>query len=923
MHLKIYFSFLLFANFIILSFQLSAQTIPLAKRNVSGILRDSLNAPIVNATISLISEKDTLKTQTNAVGYWGFKGVKSAEFLLQVKVLGYSPYNKKYFNNDTKAQISIPPIQLGGKALELEAVTIKGIRGPAVKGDTTEFWASDYIVRNYARLGDLLKRMEGITIDSEGSVFYNGERVVKALLNNSNYFDGSVKDAIKELPADIVERIQIIDQNATTLGSKSIKTEESVKVLNIVTKPGKSAGKMYNGSLSEGSSGRLATKGSIRRIDAADQLSANAGYDENPMGLNPTKIPGTLGNMMIPSSSNVSSGKSKNITAGLSKSVKIGKFSFSPNYNFTNQNLSTTTKTFSEDYYSQGNLSKEQNDQENVQSNRHTLNGFFNYSSKNTRNINGNIQIAYNEKYNEGNNSFLQNGIVNNFTQELTARRSKTFSYSFNGTFGQTISEKLRFSSNINSSLTNGKAKEDDKIDIFSTQDIDLKPDSTLSQFKQSTDFSLTNTLTNLLTWSYSKKMKVQGEFMPSNTYSLRDIKAYLIDDFESVFNSDLSNYQQENKTIIPLKISVEYNFTNGFYLSPAIKVKNQWLRGKLMEEGSPVSRSDFFAEPSLAVGYFNKKVGKIDLRVNSLFTQPQLNQLNPSRFYLTPYQIQVGNPDLENSKQMIYSVTYSNYFKKLKLNASITASLNLINNLVTVNRSILIDPNSQVFTTVNSYANINGYQSYTNQLSLTKTLQKINTTLNFSGFFVKGQFPYFAEGKIENRNSTNQNYKLSSFYGSLKWLELTPEIRYSSVVDMNSLAMGTAAKTYNRNFSADLKIAVFMPKDWSFASTLTQSLYQTTNVVRNTSPFVVNANIEKRILKNRTAIISLAVMDLAKQNAVIGYSSTNSGYINRVTNPESRYYLLQFSWQPQIWGKSKYGAGAGRTGSGSPIIVE
>src|SRR5690554_2763557 len=166
----------------------SAQTVTLEERNVSGFLLDSLNEPIHGATVSLTSEKDTMQTATNEFGYYGFQQVKSAEFLLVIRALGYETFNRKYFNNDTRKQLNIPDIRLGVKVEALDEVTIQRLGGPVVKGDTTEFWASDYIVRDYARLEDLLRRMEGITIDADGSVFYNDKPVVKALFNNSEYF---------------------------------------------------------------------------------------------------------------------------------------------------------------------------------------------------------------------------------------------------------------------------------------------------------------------------------------------------------------------------------------------------------------------------------------------------------------------------------------------------------------------------------------------------------------------------------------------------------------------------------------------------------------------------------------------------------------------------------------------------------------
>lgn len=219
-----------------------------------------------------------MHTSTNEFGYYGFEGVRSADFLLTITAMGHDTYNRKYFNNDTRALLNIPPIRLGVKFEELEEVTIERLRGPSVRGDTTEFWARDYIVRDYARLEDLLRRMEGITIDPDGSVYYNGEEVVRALFNNETYFTGSVKEAMKELPADIVERIQIIDRNIEGTGAREMKSEETVKVMNIVTKEDKAAGKMFNFTLEGGTQTRRKIDAFMRTIDG---LSNSTDHNKN------------------------------------------------------------------------------------------------------------------------------------------------------------------------------------------------------------------------------------------------------------------------------------------------------------------------------------------------------------------------------------------------------------------------------------------------------------------------------------------------------------------------------------------------------------------------------------------------------------------------------------------------------------------
>src|SRR5690606_7344003 len=119
--------------------------------------------------------------------------VPSAEFLLMIRGMGYEHFVRRYFMNDSRARLQIPEIILPIRSELLEEIDVTRTPGPVVTGDTTEYWAEDYIVRSFVRLKDLLEQMEGITINEEGSVFHNGIRVVKALFNNVEYFSGSIR----------------------------------------------------------------------------------------------------------------------------------------------------------------------------------------------------------------------------------------------------------------------------------------------------------------------------------------------------------------------------------------------------------------------------------------------------------------------------------------------------------------------------------------------------------------------------------------------------------------------------------------------------------------------------------------------------------------------------------------------------------
>lgn len=914
---KKYFSLFYFFVFACLLFSSTitiAQTTPVTMRNVSGILRDSLNKPISGADVRLISAKDTLKATTNAYGFYGFAKVKSADFLISIKALGHNSFNRKYFNNDTKNVINIPSIRLGIKEEQLETVTIKRLKGPTIKGDTTEFWAKDYIVRDYARLEDLLKRMEGVRIDSEGTLFYNDQIVAKALFNGTEYFNGSVKEAIKELPADIIERIQIIDMDESGLNAKKLKTENTSKVLNIVTKPDKSAGKSYDFTAEQGSQSRTRLLAKIKTIDQSDQFTAKINYQQEPLGIRSTYVPGSIAaqNMEFRNSgADFSSGQLKKINAGIGRRFKIKKLNLYPELNYTQTLDKHNTKTIGENYYEQGTLRKKitrESDSEN-----HNLNLTTNFNSMwKKESIMGNLVVGADKTQLTQSNQNLQSGIINNFEDEASNTNLKNLKYTLFAQYTNSISQKLSLNTVINSSYNNNNSNINSNTAIYKDTINTIIADSTLHQFEKLKTSSFTNLVQNDLNWNYNKQLKFKGRIGFASQTSSNNKKTF-VDENETIsFNQSLSFFQHENSFSIPVSFQTEYTLKNGISFSPSFGVANKWLNGEIGLNRNSVNRHDLLPETLLRIMYNNLKVGNFQVTVRQMFIQPGLSSLNPIPNYITPYYINIGNPDLKNTENTSYGLNYNNFFKKIRFNASVMYSYFTTKNGIGVITDSQIDAEKNTFTTTNTFTNVNGQTSNMLNVSLNKIFSSLN--LQFRGSLRQSNNPYYLNSELELRKSLSQNWETKLIFNSKKWFELTTSLSYSSDTDRNTASLN---KTYNQLFDANINLKLFLG-DWNINAYFQQNLNQTSNFADKMSPSILNMNIEKRIFKQKNGIISFVLMDLAKENYLLKYNSFDNGYQQTFTNKNSNYFMVQFSWRPENWGKSKFDNNKGRTGNGS-----
>ncbi|SEM22034.1 CarboxypepD_reg-like domain-containing protein [bacterium A37T11] len=167
--------FLFFVN------QLRAQDA--ARRQVSGIVKDSVGDPIPGANVTLVSAKDSLITRTDEKGHYLFSAVESAVFEVTVSCLGYRRKLTRYHYNNTEAKLELSPITLKAEVVALDEVQVQGKVGVVFKTDTVEFTASDYQVQKYDKVDELIKKMEGVEIDADGKVMFNGKEVKKARFN--------------------------------------------------------------------------------------------------------------------------------------------------------------------------------------------------------------------------------------------------------------------------------------------------------------------------------------------------------------------------------------------------------------------------------------------------------------------------------------------------------------------------------------------------------------------------------------------------------------------------------------------------------------------------------------------------------------------------------------------------------------------
>jgi len=242
-------------------------------KTVQGMLRDNESRVVAGASVQLIADKDTMGTSSSIAGIFTFNNVKSERFTIRVSSLGFEPFEKSFTFLQGQDRMVIPSFELQGIANMLEEVVVDGIVTVQVKGDTVEYSTKDLKLREGSVAEDALKKLQGVEVDKDGNVTAQGESVTRVRINGRDFFGGDVKTATQNLPANIIEKIQIVDDYGDMANLTGNRTGDSEKVLNIQIDPRLNSGYSSTIRTGYGTSDRYQATASIFGLTNKSQLS--------------------------------------------------------------------------------------------------------------------------------------------------------------------------------------------------------------------------------------------------------------------------------------------------------------------------------------------------------------------------------------------------------------------------------------------------------------------------------------------------------------------------------------------------------------------------------------------------------------------------------------------------------------------------
>ncbi|MGY3213158.1 TonB-dependent receptor [Mucilaginibacter sp. HD30] len=925
-------------SILILSLKLLAQTpaaqVPAALpfRDVSGIVKDEKDDPVPGAVILLKSPLDSVLTTTNNNGIFIFKQVKRAGFYITVSGQGIPTTTKLYRNNDLAKQIVLDPIELKPpKAIELKEVTISGAPTIIYKQDTVEYKASDYKVREGDTLDELLKKMEGFDVGRDGTLLYQGQEVKKGRLNGKDFIGGDVKQIIQNLPAEIIEKAQVIDDYGEQAAKTGIKTQEPTKLLNVTTKPERSIGTYLNPTAQAGNDKRYNTNVTVTHLNANRQIG----------------IIGRISNTQNGVSSGTSGGGGQGTTFSGNPSVSYSdqwtKLRVTSSYNYIFSDNNSINKSFGETY-SFGQTANVKNtsyftqeSSNNISNRGHRGSVRLNYDFDKYNNIL--VEPTYN--YTSGNtisSSYKDN--LNNFTTgfEHQVMTGDNTSQTTNTGLGlnaiyQHIFKKPRrnisLQLSINSSDNTADGKKFTNYSFYADETKNtLLRDSTAHLLTRRT--SNTTTYGSTLTYLEPLSATSQLEFIARFNRNVNDNVAKsdtvlangqlkeltrLSNIFNYAFNESriTANYTYNGKKI---------NLSLGGSLLPTVLTGTRVNNNNNQTVSASISNLRLI--PVLRFTYIWSTSQRFTLSYAGNNSLPTFDQIQPFTDRSDPINITTGNPNLKPSFSNNVTAAYNNYIANSKINISLSVTASETKNKVvtnTIQRPELISTNPNRYRTAyeTTFVNLDGANSLGGNYSFSKQLADRRYNLSFSGSVSYNYNVAMSNNVLYHTTAWSVRNSFGPRINPNDVIEINPSIQHQ--IQRSYTSLPGATPTLYQTTSLALDGRFVFNSGWRFTYSASKNFVTGLGSL-NTNPLVINAGAERQLTKKNNLYLTFNVYDILKQNNFIQQNVTAQGVTNTLSNSLSRYFMVGLRATFQKWGgrPKRNGQDLKRKGDGSFI---
>ena len=924
----------------ILSLILSVTTIAsFAQSTLTGKVIDSeTGEALIASTVRVMSTDTTRMIAGNATtkdGAFTIKSVKDGNYILKVSYVGYRDFFRSINvqRKANKGNISIGTILMKQNSIQLNQAVVTGeLKEMEVKDDTLIFNADAFKVPEGSVLEDLIKKLPGVTIE-DGTIKVNGKTVRRILVGGKEFFGNDQNMSMKNLPAEIVDKVKTYDKQSDFSRITGIDDGEEETVLDLTIKKGFQQG--WFGNIDAGYGTEKLYSGRLMLNRFSEKMQGNVLGSQNNTGNNGNATARQIGGRLMFDTDKIEFGgnfrfnynKSHSYTKSSNQNfVRAASYSNSLNSSRNRNNNfnsdfriewridSLTTLQFQPSIStgktksSSGSSSATFNDdpyQNNVKDplSQHDL-------------ISDDIKVNFNESSNwsDGDNYNLSGNLLLNRRlgggpwfgpSAVTGSNGRNVSIRANGTLSENKNKNYNWS-NVTYYQQNGR------------EDLTFRLRNTPSDNK---NYSVGLTysepiLRNLIAqanynYQYSKRHSdgqtydfAEDDEKGQEIWDYYERYGSLPPYYQDFLSDSLSRYTDNINKTHNLEFSLRY-ITSLLNISTGVRVEAQNQKMAYQYQGldTIASRNISRVSPTLNARLRFSRQHTLRFTYRGNTRQPEMTDLFTLTDQSNPLNIREGNPNLKPSFTHNFNLDYNNYFQATQQSINSSFSYGTTRNSIaqrTEYNEVTGGQRSRP-ENINGNWNINGTIGFNTPLFWSKLSMNASTDISFNN---RVSYLYQNQETFKNNTKDMSVRERLSITLRLSNFDIRANGNFNYNKTKNRMVTTGNQNTYNFNYG--LSSTGNFNNGFGFSTDINMSSrrgYSSANM--NTNELIWNAQISYRFLYRKMATISIEARDILNRRSNISRNISAESRSDRETNAIYSYVMAHFIWRFNLFGSS------------------
>jgi len=894
----------------------------MAQHAINGKVEDKIsNIPLTGVTINILNTKDSilLSTSTNRLGIFSFKNIPHGRYSLRAINLGYQPFKLSIILSDKDIQIDIP---MESAEIALEEIEITGTPAISLRGDTTEFDAKRFSTREYADADELVAQIPGVELDEEGNVKAHGEEVTKIIVDGKEFFSTDPRIALKTLPAEIIDKIQLIDEKSEQARFSGFDDGERRKIINIVTKPDRKRGTFGKASSGYGDENKFALNTSINRFNGDEKIAVNLMANN----VNETNFAEQGRGGSRRGNNNTDRGLSDTYAGAINYNNDFldNAMDISGDYNF--HSSKTSVISLSDIEYILGNRANQSRSQDQSSLNQqteHKANARVRWNINNKQRIDFAPNLSYRSLGRSGSNHF---STFLNKNDLLNTSARQTDSHNSNLNFGGRLTYMYRFKKpgrTISLSASGNKSTNDALGKNLALTE--YYKDALLNRVDTNNNQSITNGygsgFNNRLSFTenLSQRSRLQISYNIRNTlnYSDRETFEWLAETGQlGELNDRLSNEFRNDFNYHKGGLSFSYNKKDSLRFQIGLSYQHGVRNNDRTVPIHLITQASFGSfHPEFSATYNISKERRLELNYNTTTNTPNINQLQDFINNQNELNIRNGNPYLNQEYNHQVKIQYKDVQRSTGQSFNSSMDFNytndkIVNSVLTTDTALVLIEDIRLGAGGQYTVPINVDGAYgirwTNSFGIPIKKWKLNLNLNLNlnnTTFYNSNFAVLNDQLVQGYN-----------YGVQQRIGLNTNINKKFVSGLNYRINLTLSE------NPVSRVAVYKLYSHTINHTLTYeflgSLIAHSNLLYiynsgilespGTHTMLWNASLGTKFLRQKNAELSLKAFDIFNQAQNIGRRVTDIAITDVTSNTLTRYFMLSLIYNLRNFDRGK-----------------